>query len=53
MERHNLTMRYIIKAVDRPVVYSCKHCYFERISPYYISCLPEFLEYPATNISTE
>ena len=45
-------MRYIIKAVDRPVgatehfisaqVY-CKYCDFERISSYYISCLPGLL----------
>ena len=49
MERHNLTMRFIIKAVDRPVgatehfisaVAYCKYCAFERISAYYISFLP-------------
>ena len=52
MERHYLTMRYIIKAVDRPVgvteyfiyaVVYCKYCDFERISSYYISCLTELL----------
>ena len=45
-------MRYIIKAVDRHVgapelfisaVVYCKYCDFERISSYYISCLPELL----------
>ena len=50
MERHYLTMPYIIKAVDRPVsapehfisalVY-CKYCDLEHISTYYISCSPE------------
>ena len=53
MERHYLTMRYIIKAVDRPVgatehfisaVVYCKYCSIERISSYYISCLPELLK---------
>ena len=50
MEGHYLTMQYIIKAVDRPVgatehfisaVVYCKYCSFERISSYYIYCLPE------------
>ena len=45
-------MRYIIKAVNRPVVATehfisavvyCIYCSFERISPHYISCLPELL----------
>ena len=52
MGRHYLIMRYIIKAVNRPMgatehfiaalVYR-KDCDFERISSYYISCLPELL----------
>ena len=52
MERHYLTMRYIIKAVDKPVgasehfisaVVHCKYSIIKRISSYYISCLPALL----------
>ena len=48
IERHYLPMRYIIKAVDRPMValeqfisavIYCEYCIFKRISSYYISCL--------------
>ena len=51
-------MRYIIKAVDKPVGASehfisalvhCKYCAFERMSSYYIFAYLSFWQYRATD----